>query len=147
MAIVIRSLQEPDAPQVFSILREVYAAPEYPIGGAWNLRLVESELDRGGGIGAYFEGQLRSFILYSIQPQVWEISLLATAPAARRKGDMRALLKALLERLPSQTDLWLEVHEANSAARNLYEKMGFREVGRRARYYRDGSAAVLYSLR
>jgi [ribosomal protein S18]-alanine N-acetyltransferase len=42
----------------------------------------------------------------------------------------------------------LEVRESNLPARRLYEKHGFREVGRRRAYYRDpAEAAILYALR
>jgi ribosomal-protein-alanine N-acetyltransferase len=42
----------------------------------------------------------------------------------------------------------LEVRESNAAARALYAKVGFREEGRRPRYYRDPDEdAVLMRLR
>lgn len=37
----------------------------------------------------------------------------------------------------------LEVRESNIAARMLYQKCGFMEVGMRKRYYKDGENAVL----
>jgi [ribosomal protein S18]-alanine N-acetyltransferase len=42
----------------------------------------------------------------------------------------------------------LEVRKSNLAARGLYEKQGFREVGRRRTYYADPEEdAILYALR
>jgi len=40
----------------------------------------------------------------------------------------------------------LEVKEGNTAAVRLYRRLGFVEVGRRAKYYTDGSAALLMQL-
>jgi hypothetical protein len=46
------------------------------------------------------------------------------------------------------TAILLEVRESNLAARGLYEKQGFREVGRRRGYYADPvEDAILYTLR
>jgi ribosomal-protein-alanine N-acetyltransferase len=39
--------------------------------------------------------------------------------------------------------LFLEVAGANAAARALYARMGFRDVGRRRRYYADGTDALV----
>ena len=42
----------------------------------------------------------------------------------------------------------LEVRESNLAARRLYEKHGFRESGRRPKYYSNPiEDAILYTLR
>lgn len=44
-------------------------------------------------------------------------------------------------------NLWLEVRPSNSAARSLYDKFGFREVGRRPKYYRDSNEdAIIMAL-
>ena len=60
---------------------------------------------------------------------------------------MEQLLSELIAQQPAETELWLEVHEANGPARKLYEKVCFVEVGKRPRYYADGGTAVLYNLR
>ena len=39
--------------------------------------------------------------------------------------------------------MFLEVSTRNEAARTLYARAGFTEVGRRARYYADGSDALV----
>ena len=36
------------------------------------------------------------------------------------------------------SEMFLEVAETNAAARALYARQGFGEIGRRARYYQDG---------
>ena len=41
---------------------------------------------------------------------------------------------------------WLEVGPSNAAARALYESFGFKEVGRRPRYYDDTQKRLLLTL-
>jgi [ribosomal protein S18]-alanine N-acetyltransferase len=41
--------------------------------------------------------------------------------------------------------LLLEVREDNAAAISFYARHGFAELGRRARYYRDGTTALVLS--
>jgi ribosomal-protein-alanine N-acetyltransferase len=64
-----------------------------------------------------------------------EIVDLTVEPAHHRKGVASALLRAFLA--GRQGRVFLEVRPSNSAARRLYERFGFREVGRRPAYYRS----------
>ena len=59
---------------------------------------------------------------------------------------MRFLMSYMLERKSPSERIWLEVHVLNQAAIELYSKLGFTEVGRRAKYYRDGGDAVLFTM-
>lgn len=62
---------------------------------------------------------------------------ITVAPAARRHGYARFMLDALVHhcRLVEAESLWLEVRESNTGARELYERYGFAQVGRRRAYY------------
>ena len=62
---------------------------------------------------------------------------LAVAPGFRRKGIAKELVLELIDRLKANqvTCLTLEVRASNTPAILLYEKLGFREVGRRPNYY------------
>ncbi len=68
-----------------------------------------------------------------------EILNLGVAMHARRRGIGRCLVQHMLAELGERdvSVVYLEVRESNAAARRLYEEVGFREVGRRARYYRQ----------
>ena len=140
-------LQAADAEAVFDLLRLVYSDPPYPLGGGWTLRLVETELEKGQGYGLREGKRLNAVVLLRDQGHIWDIVMLATDPNRQRQGDMTRLLKELTDRRPPGVELWLEVHEANLPAQNLYKKLGFRQVGERRKYYHDGAAAVLYALR
>jgi ribosomal-protein-alanine N-acetyltransferase len=67
-----------------------------------------------------------------------EILNLAVAAPHRGHGIARALVERALTRLGELgvATVYLEVRESNLAARTLYDRIGFREVGRRRGYYR-----------
>jgi ribosomal protein S18 acetylase RimI-like enzyme len=73
---------------------------------------------------------------------------LATRPEARGKGVGSALLAAAAEaaRRHGCRALRLEVRTGNADAIRLYERHGFRRIGRRAAYYEDGADAWRYEL-
>lgn len=76
-----------------------------------------------------------------VAPEEWEILNLAVAPAFRRLGVARTLLKTLLESVVG--DIFLEVRESNTPARQLYESLGFTVVGSRPAYYRSPPEASI----
>ena len=63
----------------------------------------------------------------------------AVHPDHRRKGIAEALILALSEelKLRNNTCLTLEVRASNTPAITLYEKLDFKQVGRRPNYYRN----------
>lgn len=83
------------------------------------------------------------FLLYrKVAPNEHEILNLAVRPEARRTGVATQLLKDVLA---EKGNWFLEVRTSNSAARNLYQSVGFQESGRRPKYYKnpDEDAVVL----
>lgn len=91
-------------------------------------------------------GVIHAFVIYQDTGEALDISVLATDPSVQKQGRMKELLKTLLDSKEGDRKVWLEVHEQNLAARNLYEKLGFTVQGRRTKYYRDGSDAILYEF-
>ena len=73
---------------------------------------------------------------------------IAVAPACRRRGIAEAILRRFLaEGEGKLAFLTLEVRAGNSPAIGLYEKLGFRVVGRRKNYYREeGEDALLMTV-
>ncbi len=65
----------------------------------------------------------------------------------RRRGIARSLLAELIGEATSRgaRSLFLEVSVLNDPASALYRGAGFAAVGRRPRYYPDGSDALLLS--
>ncbi len=77
-----------------------------------------------------------------------EILTLAVLPAARRMGLGRLLLceARMAAAAAGALAMFLEVSEANPAARALYASTGFLPVGRRRNYYADRSDALVLRL-
>lgn len=74
-----------------------------------------------------------------------EIIYLATVPYERLTGTMFNLFSQLLQEHEGR-QIWLECREDNVAAIKLYRRLGLRETGRRAKYYRDGTTAILFNF-
>jgi len=77
------------------------------------------------------------------------IASLATHPEFRRQGIAKQLLVVALEKAYTEgaRAAFLEVRAGNEAARSMYRKFGFEEVGRRERYYKDNNEdAILMTL-
>jgi ribosomal-protein-alanine N-acetyltransferase len=83
---------------------------------------------------------LHGFILSRLAGGEAEILSIAVASARRGRGLARALLNLHLRRLAGLgvAAVFLEVDEDNEPARRLYQRAGFREVGRRPGYYQHG---------
>ena len=134
-------------PELTAIMDEVYRRAITPIGGLWTRDLLKQELDIGQGLGLVVEGfGLASFVLFRLYEKHREITVLATHPDRHRKGDMHFLLTTMLEKRTPGEGIWLEVHDRNAVALKLYDSMGFAQVGRRPKYYRDGGDALLLTL-
>ena len=73
------------------------------------------------------------------------ITFLAVHPIHQRKGLGKLLLSDLIKRSKSlQTNLiFLEVNDNNEPAKALYKSMGFKTIGNRSDFYKDGSDALL----
>lgn len=113
----------------------------------WSASEVEAEIRHPGGRGWLIEGSaggVRAALLARRAADEMEILQLAVAIEARRAG----LGSTLMERASGESGverIQLEVREDNGAARAFYQALGFREVGRRTAYYRDGATAILLS--
>lgn len=85
------------------------------------------------------------WLLLSIVPPEAEILNLVVAPDLRRQGLATALLQEGLDRLAQArvSRVWLEVRESNTPAKRLYDRFGFRQTGRRPRYYQNPAEDAL----
>jgi ribosomal-protein-alanine acetyltransferase len=91
------------------------------------------------------EGNVVGFIVGRQVEEEWEIENIAVTGAARRCGLGSRLVGELLDlvRKRGGTSVFLEVRESNRAARSLYEKWAFLEVGRRKMYYQNPAEDAL----
>lgn len=110
----------------------------------WDEKKLKTEFEQQECFGVFFEDKLISFlILAKRSSNLFEIPLLVTDLKHHGQGSMGALFAWLFASFPKGSEFWLEVHEANAKARNLYKKLGFQEVGQRPQYYSDGACAIL----
>lgn len=86
-------------------------------------------------------------VLFRKGSRVARLYSLASKPEARGKGVGSSLVEAV-ERLSRQRgcrELRLEVRPDNVAAIRLYERLGYRRLGRLAGFYEDGTDAWRYA--
>jgi ribosomal-protein-alanine N-acetyltransferase len=96
---------------------------------------------------ARLRGQPAGFALARAVADEAELLLLAVDPAQRRAGVGRLLLDAVIVEARSRgaTRAHLEMRDGNPAL-FLYQAAGFRDVGRRARYYRGQDGVFLDAI-
>lgn len=124
--VVIRPVAENDA----SALREILAGS--PEAAQW--------IDAPAIFVAVSKERVIGFIAYRVVLEEGEILNIAVAPEFRRMG---VASRMLAEVLPLAPKWFLEVRISNANAQAAYRRMGFREIGRRPRYYADGEDAQL----
>jgi ribosomal-protein-alanine N-acetyltransferase len=144
MSVTIRPATDQDVSAIVAIEQQELSASH------WKVDKYQSRLKDGCLLVAEREKRVCGFICAHAVLSDWDIENLVVAAAFRRRGIADQLLRALMEepRNGPGTAWLLEVRESNEAARALYEKHGFLEVGRRRGYYREPSEdAVLYEHR
>jgi [ribosomal protein S18]-alanine N-acetyltransferase len=92
---------------------------------------------------------LLAFLVAHFVGAEWEVENVVVTPVVRRQGVGVKLLDEIISRA-RQADadaVFLEVRESNHAARALYEKASFAQVGRRKGYYSEPPEdAIVYRL-
>ena len=126
-------------------LNEIYYIEEKVFNDYWSIDLIESELkDHEYSEVSVLEVN-KKIIGYIFQRKILDdnhIINLAIDIPYQHKGYGRFLLMKILEKDKNDTNVFLEVKEANLPAIKLYIDLGFEEVNRKDRYYSDGSNAI-----
>jgi ribosomal-protein-alanine N-acetyltransferase len=148
MPVAIRSAALNDVPAILAIERQA------PSAAHWTPEQYNKRVGSGVVLVAKEATgearQLCGFLCAKALVGEWEIENVVVAAGFFRRGIANALLCELVRRAGNgaASAILLEVRESNLPARSLYEKRGFREVGRRRLYYRDPvEDAMLYALR
>ena len=128
----LRVMQRADIPEVLRIERAGYQLPwtEQIFSDCLRVGYHTLVLEQGAGLGGY--------VIFSSAAGESHILNLCVDPACRRQGYAEALLAQAIAVVivAGAKVMFLEVRVSNSAAIQLYEKLGFVEVGRRHDYYK-----------
>ena len=107
----------------------------------WSERSVASELSNPLSLWlvALEDGQVAGYVGSQSVMGESDMMNVAVHPDFRRQGIAEKLVLSLVDALKGKGNycLSLEVRVSNNPARNLYEKLGFQQVGLRKNYYRN----------
>ena len=144
MPATIRFAALNDVPSILAIEQQA------PGAAHWTVEQYKKLVGSGVVLVAEEAGKLCGFVCAKAVAGEWEMENVVVAAEFLRRGIANHLVRELIQRAAGEaaSAILLEVRESNLPARRLYEKHGFREVGRRRVYYRDPMEdAILYALR
>lgn len=127
-------MNERHVPQIALLEQECFADP-------WSQQSIASELHNP--LSLWLVAQEGQTLLGYVGSQTCldetDMMNIAVSPTSRRQGVARALIEALVSALRQRgsKQLTLEVRTSNGPARQLYESLGFLQVGLRKNYYRN----------
>lgn len=138
----VRPAQAADLPALVELERLSFPEP-------WPESALAGELARAGSIVlvvADGRGKTIAYANFHLAPGEGELMRLAVHPGHRRRGLASRLLAAGLERLEARgaEACYLEVRTTNAPALAFYLASGFSRMGRRPRYYADGTDALIF---
>ena len=129
---IIRTMQKGDVAAVAALEAQIFSMP-------WSAAGFADTLPREDVIFlvAYEQDELLGYVGIYCTLDEGEITNVAVAPAARRRGIARALLTELKQQLACRNvaQIVLEVRVSNEPAIRLYEQMGFSVLGVRKNFY------------
>ena len=134
----LRRMEARDLPSVMEI--DALSLPR-----PWSAAIWRGELSSPYGLYLVIEDRGEVFGQIGVRHVLGElhITTIAVRPEYRRRGHARALIGAALAAFPDASHVHLEVRPTNVEAIALYESLGFRETGRRPRYYGDEDAVLM----
>jgi ribosomal protein S18 acetylase RimI-like enzyme len=153
-AIVVRRMAAADLPGVMDIAESLKEAPHWPRSAYLSAIGQESAPRRIALVAEEFEtGRIAGFAIAILLGPEAELETIAVPLEWQRRGIGGRLVAALLHELKVELKsggaclVLLEVRESNQKALAFYRSRGWRETGRRPRYYADPEEdAVLMTL-
>ncbi len=144
---LIRAATPEDIDSMFAMERDASSASHWPIE---NYRqIVAGEGPPRLALVAEDASSITGFLVAQTIAGEWEIENVVVSKPNQRRGVASALVKGVIADADraGTSKISLEVRESNISARNLYEKVGFREAAKRSGYYHaPADSAVIYIL-
>jgi len=142
---VIRHAAKSDIPEIAEIEKVSFSDP-------WDKQLFLDAIDSEDKYLIIAEGgkEIEGYVVFEKVLDEGHITNLAVAAKHRKKGIATGLVSNVLDLAKHLgiKEIFLEVRESNEAAKSLYSKFGFREIGRRKGYYpKAGESALVLSLK
>lgn len=139
MSVPVRAGTLEDLPEIARLHAECFS-------DAWSLEFLGRILAQPGTFSAIAMEEARpaGFVIARAHAGEAEIISLGVHPGSRRRSLATVLVRAAIAQVfhAGAVEVFLEVGAENSAARRLYGRLGFREVGRRPAYYGAGADAL-----
>lgn len=141
MTLRVRKAEDADIGSIFGIAETRSGIPEW----SRNQFAEEVSKPRSRFLVAEESGEILGYALVWILDEDCQLLMVAVRENRVGRGVGRLLLDAARDagREAGAAKMTLEVGENNNRARRVYDRAGFRVVGRRAKYYNDGSDAIL----
>ena len=141
---VIEQMGSRHLDEILAIEKKSYSTP-------WSAVSFKNEIYNPYSIAlvAMLGGIVAGYVIGSYRFNEGHVLNLTVHPQHTRKKIGTHLMELILEALRQKgcSVAYLEVRASNAAARHLYEKLGFRETGRRKFYYTEPfEDAILMSL-
>ncbi|HNT42815.1 MAG TPA: ribosomal protein S18-alanine N-acetyltransferase [Syntrophorhabdaceae bacterium] len=142
--VVMRQMTVGDIDGVLEIEKVSFAAP-------WTRGMFEETLSSPVGISFVAEenGRIIGYLIFYRAAREIHVMNIAVDKNRRGLGLASWMMSRVMDlgRRNSMETCFLEVRESNMPARSLYEKLGFRQIGRRKGYYREtGEDAIVMEL-
>jgi ribosomal-protein-alanine N-acetyltransferase len=141
---IIRIGNAIDLEPILSI--EKRAFPELP----WSREMINQELQENLDRNTWVteaDGNIIGYCMVRYKPGESHLINMAIEPSYQKMGVGQKLLLHILDHIPNNSSVFLEVKRGNFPAINLYLDAGFEEVAIREKYYTDGEDAIIMCLK
>ena len=132
-------------------LYEIYKIEQSSFDEPWSINQIKNDLlsiNRSENLVYLISGKVVGYIFGLLIMDEYHLTNIAIHPSYLRKNIATKLIKHIIQSLLSKkiSVILLEVSSNNIAAIKYYQSIGFKSVGIREKYYRNGEDAILYNL-